>query len=570
MSSCPPSDLNSELTASGGVSVVDRSDMPMHMYSEEDIKRMTSYQLNIIIVELEERNVNGHNLLCRECRGTLKSTKQSAKYYKTSNLKDHFTRYHKRQVVANAPRQAASFFGHKEAYILFRKNLLRTVVYNYQAFASCNYDFSVGCFHQIGFDPPCDSTVARDLEDACLIIENWVEKLFELIPLFSLEFDLWSNILKDAVLGICIYFLDQNKRCKLVLDTLPLITETTHDRFSIYESISSVLERHQVNSCTKLICMTSDGAAVNYATGVVMNTDIQRCCSHLLALLVKDICDIGHVFEIVDQCMSLQGLFGQSSINVALLHEFDSAAKIQDFSPTRWNNVHMLLTTTNDNLVSLKAFATRYKNKHPDVFNFVDFGFLRNWLPKSIMLTGIIDLCIYRLSRKDAYLGDVYHDMKVLQYRLKKGIAELSMNEPLDNIDARIEELTQDEYVQLSAFLNPGRGCLNTKRTVSERDGLVTNPNTKFFQPPPKNCFKVLQTLYNKYKDVVPNPIPPQEVVDITPRRATTIPQPVPINEIPIPDNEFQGMLNADVHVPGLLNVPDDIKGIISLYSSCV
>ena len=188
------------------------------------------------------------------------------------------------------------------------------------------------------------------------------------------------------------------------MDTLPLISETPHDRYSIYESISAVLERHQVNSCSKLVCMTTDGASVNFAAGVVMNTDIQRCCSHLLALLVKDICNIGHVFEIVDQCMSLQGLFNQSSINVALLHEFDSAAKIQDFSPTRWNNVHLLLLTTNDNLVFLKEFATRYKNKHPDAFDFVDFAFLRNWLPKSMMLTGILDVysqtfkgrCIFR------------------------------------------------------------------------------------------------------------------------------------------------------------------------------
>ena len=129
MSSNPPSDIISVLTTSGGVSVVDRSDMPMHMYNEADIKRMTANQLNTIIVELEQPSANGHNLICRECCGTLKSTKQSEKYSKTSKLKDHFIRYHKSEVVPHAPHQAASFFGHKDEYIEIRKNLLRTIVF---------------------------------------------------------------------------------------------------------------------------------------------------------------------------------------------------------------------------------------------------------------------------------------------------------------------------------------------------------------------------------------------------------------------------------------------------------
>ena len=73
----------------------------------------------------------------------------------------------------------------------------------------------------------------------------------------------------------------------------------------------------------------------------------------------------------------------------------------------------------------------------------------------------------------------------------------------------------------------------------------------------------MLQIVHDKYKNVVSNPL--QRVVDDTQRGPSNIPRPVSLNKIPIPDNAFQEMLNADVQVPGLLNVLLVLKLLLHL-----
>ena len=84
-----------------------------------------------IIVELEEVNAQGHNLICRECRGTFKSTRSKLnKPFKIDNLRAHLIRWHKKDSKREIERLPDSFFGKRVTYIAFRKNLLRSVVYN--------------------------------------------------------------------------------------------------------------------------------------------------------------------------------------------------------------------------------------------------------------------------------------------------------------------------------------------------------------------------------------------------------------------------------------------------------
>ena len=116
-----------------------------------------------------------------------------------------------------------------------------------------------------------------------------------------------------------------------VLDTLLLLNGTTHDAESHSESIKSCLKRYDANISGRVVGATTDGAKVNYATARILETDIQRCAAHLLALLVKDICEVGHVFDAVKQCTALRNLFSKSSINNEWLRRFGSKAKLHGF-----------------------------------------------------------------------------------------------------------------------------------------------------------------------------------------------------------------------------------------------
>ena len=85
--------------------------------------------------------------------------------------------------------------------------------------------------------------------------------------------------------------------------------------------------------------------------------------------------------------------------------------------------------------------------------------------------------------------------MKVLEYRLEQAISTLTMDEALTDINTRIDDLVAYEYVQMSAFLHPGRGCINIVRTITEIDGTVEDMDTRYFQPPQVQCCTLLQTL---------------------------------------------------------------------------
>ena len=96
----------------------------------------------------------------------------------------------------------------------------------------------------------------------------------------------------------------------------------------------------------------------------------------------------------------------------------------------------------------------------------VDFGQLTNILPTCIKLVKMIHHCIHKLSYTDAFLNDVYHDMNYLKTKLLVRFESVSMNESLAVIGERIdEELLKDEFLQVSALLNPSGGCPVVKRS---------------------------------------------------------------------------------------------------------
>ena len=74
------------------------------------------------------------------------------------------------------------------------------------------------------------------------------------------------------------------------------------------------------------------------------------------------------------------------------------------------------------------------------------------------------------------------------------------MHAAIDVISVRISlELLEDEYVQVSALLNPARGCRICKRTASGSQVL------NYFMLPVDTGLPHLQVIYNKYKNTVPN-----------------------------------------------------------------
>ena len=119
----------------------------------------------------------------------------------------------------------------------------------------------------------------------------------------------------------------------------------------------------------------------------------------------------------------------------------------------------------------------------------IDFGNLRTILPNCIKIAKLIDHAVHKLSYTDAYLGDVYHDMKMLKEKLLLEFPQISLNnENTTNtselaagialLGERIDnELLNDEYVQISAIVNPARGCRVVKRSFEN------NENLNFFMP---------------------------------------------------------------------------------------
>ena len=66
---------------------------------------MTPEQLNEIIVDMEKVNSQGHNLICRKCRGTFKCTTRNKNgMYKSDNLRGNLYCNHKKDSTLQSSR----------------------------------------------------------------------------------------------------------------------------------------------------------------------------------------------------------------------------------------------------------------------------------------------------------------------------------------------------------------------------------------------------------------------------------------------------------------------------------
>ena len=144
------------------------------------------------------------------------------------------------------------------------------------------------------------------------------------------------------------------------LDALPLVDGTSYNAESCTESNTTCLKRYDVQAPTRVCCCTTDGAKINFVTARIMKVDIQRCACHLLALLVKEVCQIGHIFEAAEMCNSLLGMFSQSCINNEWLRRYGSLCKLQGFSDTRWNYIYKMFESVQKNLMPLQTFVTTH------------------------------------------------------------------------------------------------------------------------------------------------------------------------------------------------------------------
>ena len=382
------------------------------------------------------------------------------------------------------------------------------------AFSCVNYYLVRHSFALIGRDSPSRNTVKQDIIDCAILVQGYVKRLLEPITFFSLEFDLWTSISKEAILGIIIHFVDNGIRHSMVLDTLPLQDELNHDHVSYASSVRVIIDRYGIVEYFRFICCTTDGARVNRSAAEALGTDYQRCACHLMALMVKDTCEYELIFDMYTMCHNIQCLFSNSCINGAYLKLFGSQRKIQDFCPTRWNDVRNLFVTTKANIQPLELMIN-----DPTV-DFVigelvcdeldiDFPFVKNNIDAVIKVFDLMNDFIIKYSRVDIYIGELYHDFKTLQGTLFAQLEPLSDGEPLDVFYARYTELLDDDFIVASALLNPATECrVLVKNTTSN---LLEYKRSH--KPDALKALTTIQTLANKYRNDLPEASTQQQQV---------------------------------------------------------
>ena len=107
-------------------------------------------------------------------------------------------------------------------------DLVKTVIYNCLAFSCVTYCFVVTCLNNRGYDAPSANIITKNIKDCSVLVCSFVRRILQSIVFYTLEFDLWSSLKKDLILGIIIHFLQNGNRVSIVLDTLPLQDETSH------------------------------------------------------------------------------------------------------------------------------------------------------------------------------------------------------------------------------------------------------------------------------------------------------------------------------------------------------
>ena len=142
-------------------------------------------------------------------------------------------------------------------YIDLRINLLKSIIYKYMPFSSCDYPLTVNAFHSIGYDTPSRTSITEDIKCCAGLVLKVLQHVFSIVSLFAIEFDLWSNLKKNAILGVVAYYLAGGKRYKLVLDTLPLVDGTSHSAESYSQSIKEILSRYNLEAPTRVVCATT-------------------------------------------------------------------------------------------------------------------------------------------------------------------------------------------------------------------------------------------------------------------------------------------------------------------------
>ena len=200
-------------------------------------------------------------------------------------------------------------------------------------------------------------------------------------------------------------------------------------------------------------------------------------------MLVADICEIGCIFDLYEQCQAIRRFVYRSnwekarfmnSQNMAILLRTQvSRRRIQSFSDTRWNDCVNLFDSVLVNIPALKLFFST----SPSAEEFfegseLDWPFLEDNLPKAIEIFRYIDNIIKKFSRADAVLGDVYSSIKKMNDTVIPQLTELALQENISVLTTRCNELLLDSYVITSALLNPSQIC-----AIVFEDSIITRTN---------------------------------------------------------------------------------------------
>ena len=458
-------------------------------YSAKRIAQLKYAEVKSFLVFQTNPIKPGQNAFCIECDTFFSAPQQANKTMNSSKFKQHLTKHHlqiesdEQQIRKKSRQMTLDEFSLEDKYIIARLSHLSSVIFNYLPFSSVHYDCVVTQFELIGCRPPSRTTVSDDLRKSADLVVVSIKQQLQQTVLFSVIFDLWESPCKDSILSVIVivFFIDtadsgnQHDRIeKYTLDTLPLVDEASHDNVSYNISINEILYRYELPH-DKLVCYVSDGANVNYCAARNNGTDIQRCSSHLLSLLVKDLCEIGHIFELFETCKEVRRIVYKSTLEKSKFKAAQTASiqestrNIQTFSDTRWNDCLNLLESVNVNLPALSIYFQSSANGKEFLENsLMNLDNLQAQLPDAIKILKHIDNVIKKFSNSNALLGSVYYSILKLRNTIRPLLEEVSMGKCTDALEERCDELLPDEFIVVSAVLNPLRVCpsLNPEGTL--------------------------------------------------------------------------------------------------------
>ncbi|CAG8820860.1 24479_t:CDS:2, partial [Cetraspora pellucida] len=185
----------------------------------------------------------------------------------------------------------------------------------------------------------------------------------------SLTADMWTDINKEAFLGLTIHYLDDNwKLCGFLLDIIPF--KVRHTGINMAQAITNILEEFNLHN--KCVALTTDNASSMIACSRILASEIEkefnnlsfshyRCATHVLNLAAKQGLEL--VSSSIEKVRNLMLKIKHSTLLCTELEGLCEIKKIKYLKPEididiRWNSTHDMLKKYEKMEVALLLLST--------------------------------------------------------------------------------------------------------------------------------------------------------------------------------------------------------------------